>query len=127
MTVNYNKTYFVTHFTKWGIISYALGYISYVKDMIFLLPLVIIFGIASLCFLCMLIRSFFEKAIELNAQTISISFLFSKKMFQLSSISTIDLDKKQIFILNDKGKMKKCTLEWVAISDLCKIKKMTKT
>jgi len=127
MTVNYNKTHFVTHFTKWGIISYLLGYISYVKDMIFLLPLVIIFGIVSLCFLCMLIRSFFGKAIELNDQTISISFLFSKKMFQLSSISNIDLDKKQISVLNDKGKMKKCTLKWVDVSDLCKIKEMIKT
>ena len=105
MTANFDKTYLVKIFAFFGLMFAFVGYIAYyTKDGFFLLPLVIIAGMAYFGYLCMWIRSFFGKAIELNEQFITISFLFSKKRHPISSFLDVDLDKKQIYFLNDKGK-----------------------
>ena len=127
MTANFDKTYLVKQFSYFGAISYLFGYIVSAKDEPSLLPLVIMFGIVSLCYLCMWIGSFFGKAIELKEQIITISFLFSKKRYPISSFLDVDLDKKQIYFLNDKGKKITYTLKWVVASDLLKLKEIIKT
>jgi len=127
MTANFNKKYFVKQFTYFGLFLYVLGYIAYIRNMYSLLPIAIIFGLVFLFSFCMWIRSFFRKAIELNEQVITIFFLFSKRKYSLSSILDVNLDKKQIYILNDRGKKIKYTLNWVIVSDLLKLKEILKT
>ena len=127
MIVNFDKKFFVKQFTYFGFVSYLFGYISYIKDMLYLLPLVILFGIVFVFFFCMWIRSFFVKAIEVNEEKICFYFLFSKKTFQISSISDVDLDKKQICILSDKEKKRIYSVKWVRVSDLCKLKEIINT
>ena len=124
MTICFDKKYLIKHFIYFGFIAYLFGYIAHIKDISYLLILTIIFGMSSLGFLCMWIRSFFWNAIELNEVSISILFLFSKKTFQTSSILDKNIEKKKIFILNNKGKKYIYTLKWITISDLKKLKEI---
>ena len=123
-TANFNKTYLIKQFTYFGFLAYLLGYIAQIKGEIFLLPLVIIFGTLFLIYVYMLIRSFFVKAIELKEQFITISFLITKKKFQVSSLLNVNLDLKQICVLNNKGKKNTYTLKWVNVSDLRKLEEI---